>query len=126
MTGVEEEPQARLEEERESGGEMTYTRLTGASSFLDYLLPVFPQVTVTTLEELALAELKEGVSEAGRRFQLTDAAQPVDEEALALLSERFAYEYPHKSLENLYTKTTVSELKKAAMESGQEEPAKEL
>ena len=126
MTGVAEEPQARLEEERESGGEMTYTRLTGASCFLDYLLPVFPQVTVTTLEELALAELKEGVSEAGRRFQLTDAAQPVDEEALALLSERFAYEYPHKSLENLYTKTTVSELKKAAMESGQEEPAKEL
>ena len=29
-------------------------------------------------------------------------------------------------MENLYTKTTVSELKKAAMESGQEEPAKEL
>ncbi|MDE6063871.1 MAG: PD-(D/E)XK nuclease family protein, partial [Lachnospiraceae bacterium] len=53
-------------------------------------------------------------------------SRPVNEEALALLSERFAYEYPHKSLENLYTKTTVSELKKAAMEGGQEEPAKEL
>lgn len=126
MTGVVEEPQARVEEERENGGEMTYTRLTGASCFLDYLLPVFPQVTVTLLEELALSELKEGVSEAGRQLKLTDASQPVNEEALALLSERFAYEYPHKTLENLYTKTTVSELKKAAMEGGQEEPAKEL
>lgn len=126
MTGVVEEPQTRVEEERENGGEMTYTRLTGAACFLDYLLPVFPQVTVIALEELALSELKEGVDEGGRRLRLEDASQPVDEEALARLSERFAYEYPHKNMENLYTKTTVSELKKAAMEGGQEEPAKEL
>lgn len=126
MTGVVEEPQARVEEEREYGGEMTYTRLTGAACFLDYLLPVFPQVTVIALEELALSELKEGVEEGGRRMLLEDVSQPVDEDAFARLSERFAYEYPHKNMENLYTKTTVSELKKAAMEGGQEEPAKEL
>lgn len=126
MTGVVEEPQAHLEAEREMGGEMTYTRLTNASCFLDYLLPVFPEVTITALEELALEELKEGVSEAGRRQRLTALLQPADKAALALLAEHFAYEYPHKNMENLYTKTTVSELKKAAMESGQEEPAKEL
>lgn len=126
MTGVVEEPQAYLEREREMGQEMTYTRLTGASCFLDYLLPVFPEVTVMALEELALAELKEGVSGAGRRLCLTELLNPADREALAILEERFAYEYPHKNMENLYTKTTVSELKKAAMESGQEEPAKEL
>lgn len=126
MTGVVEEPQVYLETEREMGGEMTYTRLTNASCFLDYLLPVFPKVTVTALEELALEELKEGVSEAGRRMRLAELSQPADKEALALLTERFAYEYPHKNMENLYTKTTVSELKKAAMESGVEEPAKEL
>ena len=36
------------------------------------------------------------------------------------LKERFQYEYPHKSLSRLYTKTSVSELKKAAMEESEE------
>lgn len=125
MTGIAGEPQALVEACR-SEGEMTYTRLAGASCFLDYLLPVFPQVTVTMLEELAVFSLKEGVEEAGRQQALVAQPQPVDEEALAFLSERFAYEYPHKNMENLYTKTTVSELKKAAMEGGGEEPARAL
>ena len=38
------------------------------------------------------------------------------------LSERFAYEYPHSSLSRLYTKTSVSELKKAAMKENEEVP----
>lgn len=36
------------------------------------------------------------------------------------LKERFAYVYPHKELTGLYTKTSVSELKKAAMEENEE------
>ena len=39
----------------------------------------------------------------------------VDTAALEALKERFAYRYPHEALANLYTKTTVSELKIAAM-----------
>lgn len=36
------------------------------------------------------------------------------------LKERFAYVYPHQELSRLYTKTSVSELKKAAMEENEQ------
>ena len=39
----------------------------------------------------------------------------MEEEKLKLLKERFAFVYPYSCLEQLYTKTTVSELKIAAM-----------
>lgn len=105
---------------------MTYTRLAGASGFLDYLLPVFPRITVKTLADMSLTEVKEEISETGRLEMLTGAASLADEKEGTLLRERFAYTYPHKELEKLYTKTTVSELKKAAMAGEAEEPAKEL
>lgn len=37
-------------------------------------------------------------------------------ELMTELSHRFSYRYPHENLRNLYTKTTVSELKKAGMQ----------
>ncbi|MGN1148040.1 MAG: helicase-exonuclease AddAB subunit AddA [Lachnospiraceae bacterium] len=127
MTGVVEDPAALLQTvDAEGMDRISYTRLTGAVSFLDYLLPVFPQVTVKTLADMALEDLQEGVSAAGRWNELTQSAAFAGKEEYDLLAERFAYVYPHKNLEKLYTKTTVSELKKAAMESGEEEPAHEL
>ncbi len=39
-----------------------------------------------------------------------------DEKLLTQLSHRFSYRYPHENLKDLYTKTTVSELKKAGMQ----------
>lgn len=148
MTGVTEKPEEVLEKledvrmqcvpaqgaqaadgavtEQNSVPPIRYTRLTGAGSFLDYLLPVFPNIIVKTEAEMAMYGLLEEVSEAGRRIELEHAAEFADEEALMLLKERFAYVYPHKNLEKLYTKTTVSELKMAAMESKEEEPAHAL
>ncbi|MBP1586085.1 MAG: hypothetical protein ILP17_10375, partial [Lachnospiraceae bacterium] len=38
-----------------------------------------------------------------------------DEDTVEALEKKFSYVYPYKYLENLYTKTTVSELKMAAM-----------
>lgn len=58
---------------------------------------------------LLLSELKAGSEEAL--------------ELAAKLKKRFSFEYPHKNLENLYTKTTVSEVKMVAMEEEDEEAA---
>lgn len=106
--------------------EMTYTRLVGASCFLDYILPTFAPTEKIGIADMALADLQTGLLEAGRLAKLTSRQMDVDKEKQTLLTERFAYRYPHKNLENLYTKTTVSELKKAAMEGTGEEPAREM
>lgn len=54
--------------------------------------------------------------EARRRLWLSDPLRDVDEELMAQMSEQFSYQYPHDTLKDLYTKTTVSELKKAGMQ----------
>ncbi|MCH5248594.1 MAG: helicase-exonuclease AddAB subunit AddA [Lachnospiraceae bacterium] len=50
-----------------------------------------------------------------RRLLLSDASKDIDETIMTLMSEKFSYRYPYDNLRNLYTKTTVSELKKAGM-----------
>ena len=55
------------------------------------------------------------VSGISRREEL-DNMGTVDEALFAQLKERFSFTYPHKALERLYTKTTVSNLKMAAIE----------
>ncbi|MDE5933260.1 MAG: PD-(D/E)XK nuclease family protein, partial [Lachnospiraceae bacterium] len=54
-----------------------------------------------------------------RKLLLFDAAgaiDRIDKRLLTVMSEKFAYEYPYENLKELYTKTTVSELKKAGMQ----------
>ena len=62
-------------------------------------------------------KLEEAVrmEEAKRELVLSDAAKDTDNTLMTQMSDRFAYRYPHGNLENLYTKTTVSELKMAGM-----------
>ena len=62
------------------------------------------------IEETLLEE------EAKRKLLFSDSAIDVDEELLTKLSDRFSYVYPHENLKELYTKTTVSELKMAGMQ----------
>ena len=143
MTAAVEEPQELLEKrdifatgaevvctEAEGAhpgeGKLSYTRLTGASCFLDYLLPVFPNIIVKTQEELEGAKWEESLAQSGRREMLGQSEPFINKQELERLISRFEYRYPHEGLKYLYTKTTVSELKKAAMEGGEEEPAKEL
>ena len=106
--------------------ELSYTQLSGAGSFLDLLLPTMPEFVTIPTTQLEAEGLWENVSEAGRHMELSDAGLYADKEALNALQKRFAYQYPYKYQENLYTKTTVSELKKAAMESAGEIPSKAL
>ncbi|TCL60396.1 DNA helicase/exodeoxyribonuclease V subunit A [Kineothrix alysoides] len=69
-------------------------------------------------EELAGAEIKEQIQAEGarRRLHLSDRQLPVDERLMTHMSEIFDYTYEHENLKDLYTKTTVSELKKAGQE----------
>ena len=65
-------------------------------------------------------------AEAGERGQSlesgeADAAETAARDAAARLSARLKSGYPHRNLERLYTKTTVSELKKAGMAEAAEE-----
>ncbi len=98
---------------------LTYIDFMKASDYMDFLLPVLGQckleVLVEELPELLGEEVKEQVDLYERRLALSRASDYADREALAGLKARFAYEYPYGNLAELYTKTTVSELKIAAM-----------
>lgn len=61
--------------------------------------------------------------EAKRQLLLAGAAEGAEDELMTDLSHRFSYEYPHKNLRELYTKTTVSELKMAGMHEADEAAA---
>lgn len=69
-------------------------------------------------EELAESEIKEQLRTEGarRRLNLFEKQLPVDERLMTYMSEIFSYTYKHENLKELYTKTTVSELKKAGQE----------
>ncbi len=62
--------------------------------------------------------------EAKKKLLFGDLAKMADESLMTELSRRFSYEYPHGNLRELYTKTTVSELKMAGMQETDEAAAK--
>ena len=76
------------------------------------------RVTLSGWEERVEEKLEEAVrmEEAKRRLLLSDASKDVDDVFMTRVSYNFAYQYPHDNLKNLYTKTTVSELKMAGMQ----------
>ncbi len=82
-----------------------------AESFMDMVLPI-------ALNRTELFEVKEYTTDI---LEMQQSAEQVEAgllrealEGLPTCATWEAYEYPHTSLEGLYTKTTVSELKKAA------------
>ncbi len=98
---------------------LSYIEFMEAGNYLDFLLPILPEsgvcVSVEEMDMLLGQQLMEQIELYTGREQLRWAHEFADSEALATLKERFAYVYPHGNLEKLYTKTTVSELKIAAM-----------
>ena len=91
---------------------------------MDFLLPILPQtdidVKIMGIEDLAVAEIREQLRLGDRREMLRRVAEQSDDNVsnnrkLSQLRERFDYQYPYPGLQKLYTKTTVSELKIAAM-----------
>ncbi|MBD5529063.1 MAG: helicase-exonuclease AddAB subunit AddA [Lachnospiraceae bacterium] len=105
-------------------GPLSYLDFISAGSYLDYILPSLNpqrvQVTVWQEEELSEQAVREQVDLAGRELQLEQAGLWADREQVQALEQRFAYTYSYRQLERLYTKTSVSELKIAAMEEKDE------
>ncbi|MBD5521539.1 MAG: helicase-exonuclease AddAB subunit AddA [Lachnospiraceae bacterium] len=62
-------------------------------------------------------KIKETVKQENnrRRLMLSDSSEEIDNTLMAVMSEKFSYQYPYENLKDLYTKTTVSELKKAGI-----------
>ena len=99
--------------------QLTYLDFMEAGSYLDFLLPILGktgiQVKVLDTAMLGGMSLKEQVELGEKRMALEHASEYADPAMVAVLEQRFAYEYPFRKLQKLYTKTTVSELKIAAM-----------
>ena len=129
LTAVLDKADEKWELAQMTGQEkLTYLDFCEAGSYMDFLLPILPKtgIAVKTLrtEDLAVEELREQLRMGDRREQLRLIAcgeTPLtgdpeeNERKLMHLRESFAYQYPHPGLQKLYTKTTVSELKIAAM-----------
>lgn len=83
-------------------------------------------VKLTGWDHLVEEKIEETVLglEAKRKLLFSDPAEAVDENLMTELSRRFSYEYPHRNLRDLYTKTTVSELKMAGMQETDEAAAR--
>lgn len=83
-------------------------------------------VTLTEWNHVVAEKIGETISgmEAKRKLLLAGEQGPVDEALMTELSYRFSYEYPHGNLKDLYTKTTVSELKMAGMHEEDEAAAR--
>ncbi len=90
-----------------------------SASYLDLLLPMMKKASVSVrildTSELHSAQGREQIQLLDRRESLQLAKDYANTDELKALKERFAWQYPHRCLETLYTKTTVSELKIAAM-----------
>lgn len=117
----------------------SFLDLSGAGSLLDFILeawrghPAFSlygqdtqdilveeypymEAHLCTGKEVHLEEEKETVREGMRKIRLLQyEAEPVDKVWQETWIKRFAYRYPHENLADLYTKTTVSELKRERM-----------
>lgn len=78
------------------------------------------RISILQWEDTLEAKVKETVGrEDDRRklllFDMAGDVDRIDKSLLTLMSDKFSYQYPYDNLKDLYTKTTVSELKKAGM-----------
>ena len=135
LTAVLDKADEKWELAQMTGQErLTYLDFCEAGSYMDFLLPILPKtgIAVKTMrtEDLTAEEIREQLRMGDRREELQRVADgevlllgdpEENERKLYKLRERFAYQYPHPGLQKLYTKTTVSELKIAAMAEKDEE-----
>ncbi|MBQ3905233.1 MAG: helicase-exonuclease AddAB subunit AddA [Lachnospiraceae bacterium] len=122
LTGTVSEPEKFLAESELLSGKterLSYLEFMKATCMMDFLKPILLQtgleISVIPAAELLGAETEEQLTFELSKGALEHAKEKADEVLLADLRERFTYEYPHAKLQDLYTKTTVSELKIAAM-----------
>ncbi len=89
------------------------------SSAAEYGEEMGVSVTLTGWDHVVEEKIGETLYGEEAKRKLISAASGAAEEDDGLMTEVshcFSYRYPHENLKNLYTKTTVSELKKAGMQ----------
>lgn len=120
LTGVVDKAEEQWESCQQSRAEkLSFLDFMEATSYLDFVFPILARtdiaVSVIAPEQLMSSELGEQMSLLQKRETLLQADKLADVDQVQELKERFQYQYPYESLKRLYTKTTVSELKIAAM-----------
>nr|MCR5755448.1 helicase-exonuclease AddAB subunit AddA [Acetatifactor sp.] len=120
MTAVTDKAEEKWEQSCAVGAEkLAYIDFIEAGCYLDFILPILPNTSVETtvlqVQNLLAEEVNEQIRENVDIGRLSQAKSLADAEVYNRLKQQFAYQYPFQSLEKLYTKTTVSELKIAAM-----------
>lgn len=100
----------------ESGAKISYGEILGCGGFLDMLLPLTKEFDLYNFGDAEEANLAAGLDEGARLLALSHMTGLEDESLVDALMTNFAFQYPYANLANLYTKTTVTELKMAAME----------
>ncbi len=128
LTGTLAEPEekcqkAALMQSMRKGNTLSAYELLNASCYWDFLLPSVSEFQSTFVDAVGLAEnqVREQIEEGIQKEKLKGAAVFADAALTEQLEQTFAFQYPHMELEELYTKTTVSELKMASMAEKQEE-----
>lgn len=100
----------------------------GKNSYISLMLPAFKEnknhcfnFTYTTVEDILAAAVEKDLNKQEAEIDFTNNLENTDAALLEKLRDRFSFAYPHAGLAELYTKTTVSELKMAAIEIEREE-----
>ncbi|MCQ2540628.1 MAG: PD-(D/E)XK nuclease family protein, partial [Acetatifactor sp.] len=120
MTGVLKDAESALTEAYEDpDDQLSFADFVSAASYRDLVLPIIGntaiQSSVVAEEEKAAGDVGEQVDLMLRKNRLLHSGELCDERALEKLRDRLNREYAFANLAGLYTKTTVSELKIAAM-----------
>ncbi|MDE6686695.1 MAG: helicase-exonuclease AddAB subunit AddA [Lachnospiraceae bacterium] len=122
MTGSVNDFEKTVEKWRK-GGSADYENILQYSTYLDFLLAAYlgsgkgeKYILGSKIEEMIAHTEKDDLVTALSKEALKDIGIQSDPSWEKVLEERFSMTYPYPELAGLYTKTTVSELKKAAYE----------
>ncbi|MCR5654967.1 MAG: helicase-exonuclease AddAB subunit AddA [Lachnospiraceae bacterium] len=128
---VVEEAYDRVTPERESAGagkKVSVDHIVHATSFMEMILDCYglglpaaslPEIQILKAEDLNLSEAAHGFLRSVQRKKLEEKMEESDRSISALIKEisaRGTAKYPHDKLKGLFTKTSVSDLKHAAIE----------
>ncbi len=127
LTGTDRSLAKKMEKWTQVTGynRLPYTILTTAASYLDWILMTGPQknplfqVTEVPVESLVRTEVLKQIEKRMSKEELLgmDITQVYDEAMEKQLKNGLNYLYPYKEDINLYTKMTVSELKRMGQEA---------
>lgn len=98
-----------------TSGRMPYVELCQAKSYMDFMLPIMDIAVVHDADEIGNRNVGEAIDRIKLKGDLLSKASLVDSKIPEFneLKGKLEREYPHKNLEGLVLKTSVSELKKA-------------